>query len=69
MLSTNSVVPSKPNLRVCCICRTSISLDHCMIDEQGLAVHISCHEKKLLLKAAAQQSDLWRRNLPSTKTA
>jgi hypothetical protein len=69
MLSTKSKLPSKRDVKVCLICGTSILLDHRMTDEHGLPVHTSCHEKQLLLNAAKQQTDLWRRSLPIRRTA
>jgi len=60
MLSIEPILQSKPDL--CMICGTNILLDHRMTDEQGLHVHTSCHEKQLLLNAATQQTDVWRRN-------
>jgi hypothetical protein len=69
MLSTKSVLESKPDMKICLICGTNILLDHRMTDEQGISVHTSCHEKRLLLNAATQQTDLRRRNLPTSRTA
>jgi len=69
MLSTKSKLQSTRDMNVCLICGTNILLDHRMKDEHGLAVHASCHEKQLLLNAAAHQADLWRRNLPARRTA
>jgi hypothetical protein len=69
MLSTKSILQPKPEIKVCFICGTNILLDHCIVNEHGLAVHASCHEKQLLLNAATQQADLWRRNLPTSITA
>jgi hypothetical protein len=65
MLSTKPILQCKPDMKVCFICGTDILLDHRMMDEHGLPVHTSCHEKQLLLNAAKQQTDLWRRNLPA----
>ena len=65
MLSTQPTQQSKRDMKVCLICGTNILLDHRMMDEHGLPVHTSCHEKRLLLNAATQQTDLWRRSLPT----
>jgi hypothetical protein len=48
------------NTKFCWICGKDVSLEHCQIDEHGLSVHRSCHEKRMLLKAAALQSERWR---------
>ena len=69
MLSTKSYLQSKPETKVCFICGTNILLDHRTLDENGLPVHTSCREKQLLLNAARQQTDLWRQNLPTRRTA
>jgi hypothetical protein len=61
MLSTTPMLQSKRDMKVCLICGTNILLDHRMTDEHGLPVHTSCHEKQLLLNAATQQADLWRK--------
>jgi len=63
MLSTKFTPQSIPNMKVCMICGTNILLDHRMMSEHGLPIHTSCHEKQLMLDAATQQTDLWRRNL------
>jgi len=68
MLSTHPMLQSQQDMQVCLICGTNILLDHCMMDEHGLPVHTNCHEKQQLLNAAAQQTDLWRRNLPTQET-
>jgi len=68
MHSTKPIQPSTPDMKVCLICGTNILLDHRMTDEHGLSVHTSCYEKQLLLNAATQQVDLWRRNLPISGT-
>ena len=68
MLSTQSMLESKRDVKVCLICGTDILLDYRMMDEHGLPVHTSCHEKQLLLNAATQQTDGWRRNLPARRT-
>lgn len=69
MLSTKPIAQFKRDTKACFICGTNILLDHHMLDEHGVPVHTSCHEKRLLMKAAAEQTSLWRRNLPSTRTA
>jgi hypothetical protein len=69
MLSTKRILQSKTDMKVCLICGTDILLDHRMMDEHGLPVHTSCHEKQVLLNAAKQQTDLWRRNLPTSRMA
>ena len=68
MLSAKPVLHPQPDMKVCLICGTDILLDHRIMDEHGLPVHTSCHEKQLLLNAAKQQTDLWRRNLPTSRT-
>ena len=65
MFSTKAMLQSERDMNVCLICGTNILLDHRMMGEHGLPVHTSCHEKQLLLNAATQQTDLWRRNLPT----
>lgn len=69
MLSTKTMLQSRRDMEICWICGTNILLDHRMMDEHGLSVHTSCHEKRLLLNAATQQTDLWRQNLPTRTTA
>lgn len=69
MLSTKPMLQSKRDMKVCLICGTNILLDHRMMDEHGLPVHTSCHEKQLLLNAATQQTDLWRQNLLTRKAS
>ena len=69
MISTDPMLPSKRDIKVCLICGTDILLDHRMMDERGLPVHTSCYEKQLLVNAAMQQTDLWRRNLANRKIA
>jgi len=68
MLSTQLMLQSKPDMEVCLICGTNILLDHRMMDEHGLPIHTSCYEKQLLLDAATQQTDLWRRKLSTQRT-
>jgi hypothetical protein len=50
----------KQNTKFCWICGKDVVLEHCMSDEHGLSVHQSCHEKRMLLKAAAEKSEQWR---------
>jgi hypothetical protein len=69
MLSTTPMLQSKRDMKVCLICGTNILLDHRMTDEHGLPVHTSCHEKQLLLNAAKKQTDRWKQNLPTKRTA
>jgi hypothetical protein len=69
MHSTTPLLQSKRDMKVCLICGTNILLDHRKMDEHGLPVHTSCHEKQLLLNAATQQTDLWRQNLPTRENA
>ena len=69
MLSTKPMLQPKREAKVCLLCGTNILLDHRMMNEHGLPVHTSCHEKQLLLDAATQQRNQWRRNLPTRKTA
>lgn len=47
--------------KCCGICGKDVALEHCITDEHGLSVHSSCHEKRILLKAAAAEIELWRR--------
>jgi hypothetical protein len=69
MLSTKPMLQSQRDREICLICGTNILLDHRMMDVHGVPVHTSCHEKRLLLNAATQQTDLWRQNLPTRTTA
>ena len=69
MLSTTPMLQPKRDMKVWLICGTNILLDHRKMDEHGLPVHTSCHEKQLLLNAATQQTDLWRQNLPTRENA
>jgi hypothetical protein len=63
------MLQSQRDVEICLICGTNILLDHRIMDEHGVPVHTSCHEKRLLLNAATQQTDLWRQNLPTRTTA
>jgi len=69
MVFTRPMLQSQRDMEICLICGTNILLDHRMMDEHGLPVHTSCHEKRLFLNAATQQTDLWRQNLPTRTTA
>ena len=53
---------SKRNTKFCWICGKDVTLDHCVTDKHGLSVHQSCDEKRMLLKAAALQTERWRRS-------
>lgn len=50
------------NTKFCWICGKDVALEHCIIDEHSLSVHQSCHEKRMLLKAASPQTELWRKS-------
>lgn len=54
------MISSKENTKFCWICGKDIMLEHCTIDEHGLSVHKSCDEKRMLLKAASNQTEQWR---------
>ena len=51
----------KENTKFCWICGKDVTLEHCITDEHGLSVHQSCHEKRMLMKAASLQTEMWRR--------
>jgi hypothetical protein len=51
---------SEKRIKCCWICGKDISLEHSKIDEHGLSVHESCHDKRVLLKAASEQSEALR---------
>lgn len=55
---------SRENPKFCWICGKDVRLDHCTTDEHGLSVHTSCHEKRMLLKAASLQAEQLRRAQP-----
>jgi hypothetical protein len=57
-------VPEKPT-KFCWICGKDISLEVSKIDEHGLFVHATCHEKRMLLKAASTQLELRKQNQPN----
>jgi len=50
------------NSKFCWICGKDVTLEHCITDEHGLSVHQSCHEKRMLLKAASKQSEQWNQD-------
>jgi hypothetical protein len=52
------------NTKFCWICGKDVALDHCTTDEHGLAVHTSCDEKRIVLKAAAAQTQIWLQRKP-----
>lgn len=54
------MISRNENTKFCWICGKDVTLEHCMIDEHGLSVHKSCHEKRMMLKAASQQAEQWR---------
>jgi hypothetical protein len=57
--------PPEKSMKCCWICGKDLSLDHSKTDEHGLSVHGSCHDKRLLLKAASAQVATWRAAQPS----
>lgn len=57
------------NTKFCWICGKDAGLDHCTVDEHGLTVHTSCHEKRMLLKAASVQTETWLRGQPKNTAA
>lgn len=59
----------KENPKFCWICGKDVGLEHCITDEHGLSVHKSCHEKRMLLKAASAQTELWRQVKPKREVA
>ena len=52
---------AEPKTKFCWICGKDVAFEHCITDEHGLFVHTSCHEKRVLLKAASLQTETWRR--------
>lgn len=52
-------------IRYCWICGKDITLEHSKTDEQGLTVHESCHEKRMLLKAASSEVEAWKAARPN----
>lgn len=57
------------NTKFCWICGKDVALEHCMTDEHGLSVHQSCHERRMLLKLASQQSEQWKQAQPKEQAA
>jgi len=57
------------NTKFCWLCGKDVLLEHCTTDEHGLTVHASCLEKKMLLKAAAHQTELWKQAQPRRNAA
>jgi hypothetical protein len=57
------------NTKFCWICGKDVRLEHCITDKHGLSVHQSCHEKRMLLKAASIQTDTWLRGQPKREAA
>ena len=55
--------------KFCWICGKDVMLEHCVTDEHGLSVHRSCHEKRMLLKAASLQAQQLRRAHPDREAA
>jgi hypothetical protein len=51
----------RENPKFCWICGKDVALEHCITDEHGLSVHQSCHERRMLMKAASLQTEMWRR--------
>jgi hypothetical protein len=56
----STMLSTTQNTKFCWICGKDVALEHCLTDEHGLCVHQSCHEKRLLLKAASLKSEQWR---------
>lgn len=54
------MLSTKENTKFCWICGKDVALEHCTTDEHSLSVHKSCHEKRMLLKAASRATDVWR---------
>jgi len=63
------MLPIAQNTKFCWICGKDVALEHCITDEHGLSVHKSCHDKRMLLKAASVQTELWRQGQPSRGVA
>ena len=55
--------------KFCWICGKDVALEHCSTDEHGLSVHVSCHEKRMMLKAASMQAEAWRRGQSKSTAA
>jgi hypothetical protein len=60
---------SDKNKKCCWICGKDVALEHCTMDEHGLSVHSSCHEKRMLLKAASFQTATLLRKQPKSAAA
>ena len=56
------------NTKFCWICGKDVVVEHCTTDEHGLSVHNSCHETRMLLKAASRLTDI-SRQAPSKREA
>jgi hypothetical protein len=52
--------PPENRIKCCWICGKNISLEHSKTDEHGISVHESCNERRMLLKAATAQVELWK---------
>jgi hypothetical protein len=52
-------------IRYCWLCGKDITLEHSKTDEHGLIVHESCHQKRMLLKAATAQVESWKAAKPT----
>jgi len=57
------------NTKFCWICGKDVALEHCLLDEHRLSVHHSCHERRMLVKAAQLQTELWRQAQPKRDAA
>ena len=55
--------------KFCWICGTDVALEHCIIDEHGLSVHQSCHEKRMLLKAISAETESWKQGKAKRQAA
>lgn len=54
------MLSKKETTKFCWICGKDVALEHCKIDEHGASVHESCHAKRMMLKAASMNAELWR---------
>ena len=61
--------PKIENTKCCWICGKDVKLEHCVTDRHGLSVHISCHERRMLMKAASLQAEQLRRAQPNRTAA
>lgn len=57
------------NTKFCWICGKDVTLEHCVVDEHGLSVHVSCNEKRILLKAASVEAATILRKRPRSVAA